>query len=128
MAARMRHADAVILAMKAARANNQDQLALEILDGTAVRVYTRTSKSRPGWQFHWNRPGPVPEGTEIVILMDAYDTNAAPKFSLVPVKQFRDIVAPKRHTRPLSPDSDHCYVTPDDAEEWLNYWAIRDFV
>lgn len=122
MGTRMRHADAQILAMKAAREHGQDELALMILDGTA-RVYTRTSKSRPGWQVaDWDRP--VPEGTEIVILVDAFD--GPPAFSLMPAEQYRALVAGKKHPRPRSPEARHCIITPDEAAQWLDAWTGQD--
>ena len=123
---RMRHSDALILAMKAAHAHGQDDLALMVLDGTA-RVYTRTSKSRPGWQVaDWDRP--VPDGTEVVILLDVYDPKTPPKFSLVPVAAYRELIDSKRHPRAQNEESRHCYVTPEDAKDWANDWTILDHI
>lgn len=124
--ARMRHSDAQNLTMKAAHEHGQDELARMILDGTA-RVYTRTSKSRPGWQVSdWDRP--VPDGTEIVVLLDVYDPSIPPKFSLIPADVYANLISTKRHPRARNPESRHCYVTPDDAKEWLNFWTIRDHI
>ena len=113
-----RHSDVVLAVLRAAHADGLDKLVGMILHGTA-RVYTRTPKSRPGWQVaDWDRP--VPEGTRTVVLVDAYETPATlglPAEGLPGHHRRKD-----RPPRPHSPESRHTVVTRSDVSERMGHW------
>jgi hypothetical protein len=59
-----------LLALRAAHAAGRDDLALMLLNGRC-RAYSRTIKSKPGFQIgDWNQP--VPDGTRVAVYVDTF--------------------------------------------------------
>jgi hypothetical protein len=125
--------DTKMAAMREAVRNDRPDLALGVLSG-AVRAYIRSPSSKPGIQFHWNKP--FPEGTGTIVYVDIYGPRGKAKpatFYVIPAESLARVVKKAAgldntgnlpHPRPVNPDSDHCYVPPEDVAEYLNGWAV----
>ncbi len=92
-----------------------------------VRAYTRSPRSRPGWQVaDWRNP--YPRGTAAVVLVDAYATGRPDGFYIVPIADIRDIIRDAHHAafpddvRPVSPEATHAVVTPESVEQYRDAW------
>jgi hypothetical protein len=92
-----------------------------------VRTYTRTPKSKPGWQVSDYR-NPYPKGTAAVVLVDAYATGKPDGYYIVPIADIRKIImddynaAHPDGVRPVSPASTHAVVTPESVEQYRDAW------
>lgn len=125
----MRSTDSKLAALQRAYNLGHQTAALNILGGTEVRVYTRTPKSKPGWQVS-NYRRPYPEGTRVAVLVDAYAAGA-PSFYVVPVEELEqmledDHMASFPHGRPRSPDSMHAVVKPEWVTDYRDAWHLAD--
>ena len=114
------HEHTLLLAMKAAHGAGRDDLALGMLNGW-VRTYTRSARSKPGWQISdWDAP--VPAGTGLAVYVDT--TGTEPAFYVIPVGQLKEMMRGKQHgPRPVTPDSHHCVLTVDDLEPYQDGWT-----
>jgi hypothetical protein len=105
-------------------------VALRILGGS-VRVYTRSPKSKPGWQVSDYR-NPYPEGTEFVVLVDSYRTGRPEGFYVVPVEDVEQILADHFRAvfpsgvRPVSPGSTHSVVTVEQVRQYRDAWSTAE--
>lgn len=119
----VRSSDSQLTVMREAVAQGHPEIALMILNGS-VRVYTRSPKSRPGWQIgDWDRP--FPEGTAGVVFLDTY--SGTPKFFITTADEARKLVADKHppgRVRPVNEDSRHCYIPPDQVAEYQDAWEF----
>ena len=117
-------------AMQQAYNSGHPGVALRILDGS-VRVYTRSPKSKPGWQVSDYR-NPYPEGTEFVVLVDSYRTGSPEGFYVVPVADVEQILADQFHAvfptgvRPVSPGSTHSVVSVDSVRQYRDAWSTAE--
>jgi hypothetical protein len=116
-------------AMREAVRTGHGDVALGILSGD-VRAYIRSPNSKCGWQVNdWDKP--VPEGTEAVVLVDAY-LKRKPVFHIIPVKAYRKIVQKvgpdslkaRGGRRSVNQGSRHCYVKPEDVVEYKDAWKL----
>jgi hypothetical protein len=104
------------------------EIALMILGGS-VRVYTRTSKSKPGWQVSDYRH-PYPDGTAAVVLVDAFATGKPYRYYIVPIEKIEEIItglfdaAFPGGQRPVSPQSTHAVVSPESVEKYRDRWRF----
>jgi hypothetical protein len=125
----MRSSDARLAALQRAYDKGHPEIALAILAGS-VRVYTRTPKSRPGWQVS-NYRDPYPTGTEAVVLVDAYATGNPEGFYVVPIADISKILLDlfdrtfPDGVRPVSPSSTHAVVTPESVEQYRDAWDLH---
>ena len=112
-----RTADSQVAAMRAAVAAGHPEIVFMILGGTA-RVYTRTPRSRCGWQISdWDKP--YPEETAAVILRDVYEGPEV--FYVLPIKAIKAIIyedgpggrVSQGIPRPVTPESRHMYIRPE---------------
>ena len=120
----VRSSDSQLTVMREAVAQGHAEIALMILNGS-VRVYTRSPKSRYGWQINdWDRP--FPEGTAGVVFLDTY--SRTPKFFVTAISDARKLVADHQgdaqSRRPVNPSSRHCCITPDQVAEYQNAWEF----
>jgi hypothetical protein len=124
----MRSADTRLAALQRAYDRGHPEIALMILDGS-VRVYTRTPKSRPGWQVS-DYQHPYPDGTAAVVLVDAFATGKPDGFYIVPIGEIRQIIqdlfdaAFPDGRRPVSPESTHAVVSPESVEQYQDKWRF----
>jgi hypothetical protein len=126
----MRSADTRLAALQQAYDAGHPEIALMILDGT-VRVYTRTPKSKPGWQIN-DYQHPYPAGTAAVVLVDAFATGKPDGFYIVPIDDIRRIITDgfdAAHpggpaSRPVSPGSLHAYVTVESVKPYRDRWRF----
>ena len=122
----MRSSDSKLAAVQRAYDAGHPEVALMILAGT-VRAYTRSPKSRPGWQVSDYR-NPYPKGTEAVVLVDSYATGKPEGYYVVPIADICKIImddynaAHPGGVRPVSPDSTHAYVTVESVEQYADAW------
>lgn len=92
-----------------------------------VRAYTRSPKSRPGWQVSDYR-SPYPPGTAAVVLVDAYATGKPDGYYVVPITDIRKIIMDDHNAafpdgvRPVSPEATHAVVTPESVEQYRDAW------
>jgi len=92
-----------------------------------VRAYTRSPKSRPGWQVSDYR-NPYPPGTAAVVLVDSYATGRPEGYYVVPIADIRKIIMDDHNAafpdgvRPVSPEATHAYVTPESVEQYRDAW------
>lgn len=106
------------------------KVALRILGGS-VRVYTRSPKSKPGWQVADYR-NPYPEATEFVVLVDSYRTGRPEGFYVVPVADVEQILADHFRAsfpsgvRPVSPGSTHSVVTVASVSHYRDAWSAAE--
>jgi hypothetical protein len=112
-----------MLAMKAAHDAGRDDLALMLLSGRC-RAYSRTIKSKPGFQIgDWNQP--VPDKTMIAVYVDTFGRQ--PMFYVIPVPALKKIIRKVRRSgnspRPVTPKSRHCYLTRADLAAFEDAWA-----
>jgi hypothetical protein len=115
------HEHTQLLAMKAAHDAGRDDLTLGMLDGW-VRAYTRSSRSKPGWQISdWDSP--VPAATSLAVYVDT--TGTEPAFYVIPARALNEIMCGKRRPgpRPVTPDSRHCVLTVDDLAPYRDGWT-----
>jgi hypothetical protein len=118
----VRSSDSQLTAMRQAAAQGHAEIALMILNGS-VRVYTRSPKSRRGWQINdWDKP--FPEGTAGVVFLDTY--SGSPKFFATSISEARQLVADQQAKvqmpRPVTEGSRHCYITPDQVADYQDAW------
>src|SRR5260221_14487122 len=105
----MRSSDSKLAAVQRAYDAGHPEVALMILAGK-VRAYTRSPKSRLGWQVSDYR-NPYPPGTAAVVLVDAYATGRPDGDYVVPISDIRKIIMdhytapPPASVRPVSPQS-----------------------
>lgn len=122
----MRSSDSKLAAVQRAYDAGHPDVALMILAGK-VRAYTRSPKSKPGWQVSDYR-NPYPPGTAAVILVDAYATGSAEGYYVVPITEIRKIIKDAFDTafpdgmRPVSPEATHAVVTPESVEQYRDAW------
>lgn len=122
----MRSSDSKLAAVQSAYDAGHPEVALMILGGK-VRVYTRTPKSRPGWQVADYR-NPYPKGTAAVVLVDAYATGRPDGYYIVPIADICEII--KRDYNAAHPDgwrarnpaATHAVVTPESVEQYRDAW------
>jgi hypothetical protein len=124
----MRSTDSKLAALQAAYDAGHPKVALLILAKT-VRVYTRTPRSRPGWQVaDWRNP--YPAGAEAVVLVDAYATGRPEGYYIVPIADIRKIIedgykaAHPDGGRPISPGSTHAVVTVESVKQYRDRWDL----
>jgi hypothetical protein len=117
----VRSADSKLAAMREANSQGHADVALMILTG-AVRVYTRSPKSRPGWQIaDWDRP--FPADTAGIVFLDTYD--GEPRFYITTISEAQNIVGAQVHSgRPENPESRHCYIPPELLADYENQWVF----
>jgi hypothetical protein len=120
----VRSSDSQLTVMREAATQGHAEIALMILNGS-VRVYTRSPKSRYGWQIKdWDKP--FPEGTAGVVFLDTY--SGTPKFFVTAITEARKLVADQQgdaeSPRPVTPSSRHCYITPDQVADYQNAWEF----
>jgi len=124
----MRSEDTRLAALQQAYNCGYPEIALMILGGS-VRVYTRSPKSRPGWQVS-DYQHPYPDGTAAVVLVDAFATDAPYGYYIVPIDQIKKIIrrlfdeAFPDGQRPVSPGSTHAVVSPESVEEYRDKWQF----
>ena len=122
----MRSSDSKLAAVQRAYDAGYPEVALMILAGK-VRAYTRSPKSRPGWQVSDYR-NPYPSGTAAVVLVDSYATGKPDGYYIVPIADIRKIImelfnaAFPDGVRPVSPESTHAYVPPESVEQYRDAW------
>lgn len=124
----MRSAETRLDALQQAYDCGYPEVARMILDGS-VRVYTRSPKSRPGWQVS-NYEHPYPDGTTAVVLVDAFATGKPPYgYYIIPIDEIENII---RHSyreahpggyRPVSPGSTHAVVSPESIAKYRDKWS-----
>jgi hypothetical protein len=126
----VRSSDSKLAALQEAYDAGHPEVALRILGGS-VRVYTRSPKSKPGWQVSDYR-NPYPEGTEFVVLVDSYRTGRPEGFYVVPVADVEQILADQFRSvfpdgvRPVSPDATHSVVTVDSVSQYRDAWSAAE--
>jgi hypothetical protein len=104
------------------------EIALMILRGS-VRVYTRSPKSRPGWQVS-DYQHPYPDGTAAVVLVDAFATGKPYGYYIVPIDDIKKIIrrlfdeAFPDGLRPVSPEATHAVVSPESVEKYRDKWRF----
>jgi hypothetical protein len=124
----MRSADTTLAALQQAYDCGYPEIALMILQ-RSVRVYTRSPKSKPGWQVS-NYQHPYPGGTAAVVLVDAFDTDKPYRYYIVPIDEIEEIIsrtfdeAFPDGQRPLNPESTHAVVTPESVEAYRDKWQF----
>jgi hypothetical protein len=124
----MRSSDSKLAAVQRAYDQGHPEVALMILSGK-VRTYTRSPKSKPGWQVSDYRK-PYPEGTEAVVLVDAYATGKPDGYYIVPIADIRRIItdgynaAHPDGVRPVSPGATHAVVTPESVKQYRDAWEF----
>lgn len=122
----MRSSDSKLTAVQRAYDAGHPEVALMILAGK-VRTYTRTPKSKPGWQVSDYR-NPYPPGTAAVVLVDAYAAGKPEGYYIVPIADIRKIImnghdaAFPDSVRPVSPESTHAVVTPESVKRYRDAW------
>jgi hypothetical protein len=122
----MRSSDSKLAAVQRAYDRGHAAVALMILEGQ-VRTYTRTPKSKPGWQVADYR-NPYPSGTAAVVLVDAYATGKPDGFYIVPIADIRKIIMDDHNAafpdgvRPVNPESTHAVVTPESVQQYRDAW------
>ena len=122
----MRSSDSKLAAVQQAYDAGHPEVALMILAGK-VRAYTRSPKSRPGWQVSDYR-NPYPSGTAAVILVDSYATGKPDGYYIVPIADIRKIIMDGHDAafpdgvRPVSPEATHAYVPPESVEQYRDAW------
>jgi len=119
----VRSSDSQLTVMREAAREGHAEVAMMILTG-AVRVYTRSPRSRPGWQIsNWERP--FPDGTAGVVYLDTYD--GTPRFFILTARKARDVIAalvePDR-VRPENPESRHCYIRRELLTDFEGKWEF----
>jgi hypothetical protein len=126
---RVRNADTRLAALQQAYNCGYPEIALMILGGS-VRVYTRSPRSRPGWQVSDYRH-PFPDGTDAVVLVDAFATGEPYRYYIVPIKEIEEIIrglfdaAFPDGQRPVSPGSTHAVVSPESVEKYRDRWRFH---
>lgn len=126
----MRSTDSKLAALQRAYNLGHQAAALKILGGTEVRVYTRTPKSKPGWQVSDYRR-PYPEGTRVAVLVDAYSAGS-PSFYVVPTEELSRMLEDDIRAcfptgvRPVSPNATHAVVKPEWVTEYRDAWHLAD--
>jgi hypothetical protein len=124
----VRSSQSKLAAVQQAYDTGHPEVARMILSGK-VRTYTRTPKSKPGWQVSDYR-NPYPRGTEAVVLVDAYATGKPDGYFIVPIADIRKIImddynaAHPDGVRPVSPESTHAVVTPESVEQYRDAWEF----
>jgi hypothetical protein len=127
----VRSTDSKLAALQRAYNLGHQAAALNILGGTEVRVYTRTPKSKPGWQVSDYRR-PYPDGTRVAVLVDAYSADEPPKFFVVPTDELGRLLEADIRAcfptgvRPVSPHSTHAVVKPEWVTEYRDAWHLAD--
>jgi hypothetical protein len=122
----MTNADSKLAALQRAYDRGHPEIALMSLAGS-VRIYTRTTKSKPGWQVADYRR-PYPRGTAAVVLVDSFATGKPEGFYVVPVAEIAKIIMDAFHAafpdgvRPISPESTHAVVSPDSVRQHRDRW------
>ena len=122
----MRSSDSKLAAVQRAYDTGHPEVALMILAGK-VRTYTRSPKSRPGWQVSDYR-NPYPPRTAAVVLVDAYATGKPDGYYVVPIADIRKIIMDDHNAafpdgvRPVSPEATHAVVTPESVEQYRDAW------
>ena len=122
----MRSSDSKLAAVQRAYDAGHPEVALMILAGK-VRTYTRTPKSKPGWQVADYR-NPYPSGTAAVVLVDAYATGKPDGYYIVPIADIRKIIMDLHDAafpdgvRPVNPEATHAVVAPESVEQYRDAW------
>jgi hypothetical protein len=122
----MRSADTRLAALQQAYDCGYPEIAKRILDGK-VRVYTRSPKSRPGWQVS-DYQHPYPDGTDAVVLVDAFAADKPYGYYIVPIDEIKEIIfrlydeAHPGRRRPVSPEATHAVVSPESVEKYRDKW------
>jgi hypothetical protein len=118
--------DSKLAAVQRAYDAGHPEVALMILAGK-VRTYTRTPKSKLGWQVSDYR-NPYPKGTAAVVLVDAYAADKPEGYYVVPIADIRKIIMDHHNVaypdgvRPVSPESTHSVVTPASVKQYRDVW------
>src|SRR6266702_1189491 len=124
----MRSADSRLAALQQAYDRGYPEIALMILGGS-VRVYTRSPKSRPGWQVS-DYQHPYPDGTAAVVLVDAFATGKPYGYYIVPIDEIKKVIrrlfdkAFPDGQRPVSPEATHAVVSPESVEKYRDKWRF----
>jgi hypothetical protein len=124
----MRSADTRLAALQQAYDRGYPEIALMILGGS-VRVYTRSPKSRPGWQVS-DYEHPYPDGTAAVVLVDAFATDKPYGYYIVPIDEIKEIIkklydeAHPGRQRPVSPEATHAVVSPESVKKYRDKWRF----
>jgi hypothetical protein len=124
----MRSADTRLAALQQAYDSGSPEIALMILE-RSVRVYTRSPKSKPGWQVS-DYQHPYPTGTAAVVLVDAFATGRPYEYYIVPIDEIEKIIihlfdeAFPDGRRPVSPEATHAVVTPESVEQYRDKWRF----
>jgi hypothetical protein len=121
---RTRSSDSRLTVMREAATQGHAEIALMILNGS-VRVYTRSPKSRPGWQItDWDKP--FPKETAGVVFLDTY--SGPPKFFVTAISEARKLVADQKRDapspRPVTAGARHTCITPEQVAEYQNAWEF----